>query len=88
MRTLISLLNCYYTANIESNKPEGPFDIESWWFFSKADFNVIKDELDFEFVLNKFDELVKPKKSKIEENPDESKEKSEEKSDEKPEEKP
>ena len=82
------LLNCYYTANIESNKPEGPFDIESWWFFSKADFNVIKDELDFEFVLNKFDELVKPKKSKIEENPDESKEKSEEKSDEKPEEKP
>ena len=57
------LLSSYYTAAIESVKEVGKFDKESWWFFTPSDFTDIKNDLDFEFILQKYDELTRKSSS-------------------------
>jgi hypothetical protein len=50
------LLECYYIADIQSNIPLAKFDKDSWWFFTNTDFTNIKDGLNIETILKKFDD--------------------------------
>ena len=52
------LLYCYKTAFIESQKTANIFSFDDWWFFSSNQFDNIKKELNFQIILNKFNELV------------------------------
>jgi len=52
------LLSGYYTAAVESVKEVGKFDKESWWFFTPTDFTDIKNDLDFEIILQNYDNLT------------------------------
>ena len=52
------LLDCYATAFVQSKKPLGKFDVDSWWFFTADDFKTIATDLDFEKIIKRFDELT------------------------------
>jgi hypothetical protein len=52
------LLDCYATAFVQSKKPLGKFDVDSWWFFTADDFKTIATDLDFEKIIKRFDEIT------------------------------
>jgi hypothetical protein len=51
------LLMCYVEAYNQSIKKEGPFNIDSWWFFSRTDFKDIINNLNIETIMKKYNEL-------------------------------
>ncbi len=51
------LLMCYVEAYNQSIKKEGPFNIDSWWFFSHTDFKDIINNLNIETIMKKYNEL-------------------------------
>ena len=53
------LLMCYVEAYNQSIKKEGPFNIDSWWFFSHTDFKDIINNLNIETIMKKYNELRK-----------------------------
>ena len=50
------LLSCYLEAENQSNKEEGPFNIDDWWFFSRSQFTDIKNEINIKEVMKTYND--------------------------------
>jgi hypothetical protein len=48
------LLYCYRIAIVESRKQLAKSDVDSWWFFTAADFSNILKDLNIENIINNF----------------------------------
>ena len=48
------LLSCYRIAIVESRKQIAKSDVDSWWFFTAADFSNILKDLNIENIINNF----------------------------------
>jgi hypothetical protein len=44
-------------AKNQTNKKEGPFNIEDWWFFDNTQLKQVLSELDIKGVMEQYNEM-------------------------------